>query len=104
MNVEELIVAIAAYFNKCVEDSCADNFKELKELYDWTPDDIREEIVCCLRDFSNTAYSEWQAANPDADPFNYLDKFDYGDDGSVWDSEVSYSYRELKKRIMQKVR
>ena len=44
MTIKDLAVRIASEFNTAVEEADCKSFKEMKNLYDWTAEDIRSEI------------------------------------------------------------
>ena len=91
MTFKELAQKIAEDFNRQIEEEGFENFKEMRSVYDWEPEDIRDEIEYMIKEYGED------------------DHFATLDDGSIiqftgdWD-EPTMSYREFKKLVFAEVK
>ena len=100
--VAELASKVAEYFNTCITEGEYENFKEMKQNYDWDAYDIRCEIMTCIRDYCNEDYKTWQNANPDKSPWEHSG-VDYYNDGTVTGDDGEFTYGQFKKLVMKEV-
>lgn len=95
MKVNEMAEVIAKQFNDeaCVAE--CDTFKEMKSLYDWDANDIKNEIMYRANAYMNYMYDEGHPT--------YLVMLD---DGSVEDMRTNkyYTYGQFKKMVFAGVR
>ena len=91
MTFKELAQKIAEDFNRQIEEEGFENFKEMRSVYDWEPEDIRDEIEYMIKEYGED------------------DHFATLDDGSIIQftgdlEEPTMSYREFKKLVFAEVK
>lgn len=89
MTFTTLASKIAEDFNRSVVEEGFENFKEMKNSYDWEPEDIRTEIEYMVKEYGEN------------------DHFAMMDDGSLiqfTNDWPTMSYREFKKMVFAQVK
>lgn len=94
MTIIELAEKIRNDFINDIKEDGFENFKEMRECYDWTPKDIRDEIEYLETKYVNEEFDETGETNiwvhDDASLESHIN--------GKWE-EVSY--REIKKMVLK---